>query len=139
MPSPATEPVRPPILMSETDAERLSALALQMEQAAPLAATLLLEEIDRAEVRPDADLPDDVVQMHSIVQFEDAAHRERRTVVLVYPSEADIAAGKVSVMTPVGAGLIGLRPRQEILWPGNDGHARPLRVLKVRPPTRLVL
>lgn len=139
MPSPATEPVRPHILMSETDAERLSALALQMEQAAPLAAGLLLEEIDRAEIRADADLPDDVVRMHSSVQFEDAAHGDRRTVLLVYPSEADIAAGKVSVLTPVGAGLIGLRPRQEILWPDRDGHSRALRILKVRPPGRLEL
>lgn len=137
MPSPATEPVRPHILMSETDAERLSALALKMEGSASQAASLLLEEIDRAEVRPDLEVPDDVVRMHSTVQFVDTAHGERRTVLLVYPSEADIAAGKVSVMTPVGAGLIGLRPGQEILWPDRDGQARLLRILKVRPPGRL--
>lgn len=139
MPSPATEPVRPHIVMSETDAERLSALALQMEQAAPLAAGLLLEEIDRAEIRPDHEMPDDVVRMHSVVQFVDDAHGDRRTVLLVYPSEADIAAGKVSILTPVGAGLIGLRPHQEILWPDRDGQARALRILKVRPPGRLHL
>ena len=136
MPSPATEPVRPYIIMSETDVERLSALALQMEHATP-AAGMLLDEIDRAEVRPDDAVPDDVVRMHSTVQFVDDAHGQARTVLLVYPSEADIAAGKVSVLTPVGAGLIGLRPHQEILWPDREGQLRALRILKVRPPGRV--
>ena len=60
--------VRPHLIMAETEAEQLSTLALQMEQAAPLAADLLLREIDRAEVRPDADMPDHVVRMRSTVR-----------------------------------------------------------------------
>lgn len=136
MPSLAIDHARPTIIMAETDAERLSALALQMEQSSPLAAGMLLDEIERAEIRPDVEIPDDVVRMHSTVQFVDDAHRQRRTVLLVYPSEADIAVGKISILTPVGAGLIGLRAHQQIRWPDRDGHERPLRILKVKPPTR---
>jgi regulator of nucleoside diphosphate kinase len=139
MPSPALAPARPPIIMSETEADRLAALALQMQPTAPVAARLLLEEIDRAELRDDASMPPCVVRMHSIVQFEDAAHGQRRTILLVYPSEADIEAGKVSVLTPVGAGLIGLAAHQAIQWPDRDGRSRALTVLKVRPPERVVL
>jgi regulator of nucleoside diphosphate kinase len=130
---------RPPIIMSETEADRLSVLALQMEPAAPLAARLLMEEIDRAELREDGCVPPEVVRMHSTVQFIDGAHGRRRTVLLVYPQEADIEAGKVSVLTPVGAGLIGLSAHQVIQWPDRDGHDRPLTVLQVRPPQRLML
>jgi regulator of nucleoside diphosphate kinase len=137
MPLSAEAFARPHIIIADTEAEQLSALALQMEHAAPLAAGLLLEEIDRAEIRPDGDMPDNVVRMRSIVQFEDDAHGARRTVLLVYPSEADIAAGKISVLTPVGAGLIGLSTDQEIQWPDRDGHERALRILKVRQPARL--
>lgn len=126
--------VRPRIIMAETEVERLSTLALQMEQAAPLAAEMLLREIDRAEVRPDAQMPDHVVRMRSTVRFEDDAHGVARSVLLVYPKEADIAAGKVSVFSLVGAGLIGLSPGQEIAWPDRDGHERLLRILKVEPP-----
>lgn len=129
--------VRPHLIMAETEAEQLSALALQMEQAAPLAADLLLREIDRAEVRPDADMPDHVVRMRSTVRFEDDANGAARSVLLVYPKEADIAAGKVSVLSLVGAGLIGLSVGQSIQWPDRDGHERALRILKVEPPGRI--
>lgn len=130
----ATVSARPPIILGATDAERLSALALQAEQSLPLAAGLLLDELDRAEVRPDKLMPSNVVRIGSFVDFIDEAHDQPRTVQLVYPAEADIEAGRISVLTPVGAGLIGLSPGQAILWPDRDGHQRTLRILAVRPP-----
>jgi regulator of nucleoside diphosphate kinase len=122
---------RPAIVLRETDAERLSNLATQMETSAPLAANLLLEEIDRAEVRADHLVPETTVGMHSVVEFIDGAHEQARTVTLVYPTEADISAGRISILTPVGAGLIGLSPGQSINWPDRDGHERALRIVKV--------
>lgn len=136
MPSQAGAIARPRIIMAETEVERLSTLAQQMEQATPLASDMLLQEIDRAEVRPDAQMPDHVVRMRSTVRFEDDAHGAARSVLLVYPKEADIEAGKISVLSLVGAGLIGLSPGQTIQWPDRDGHERLLRILKVEPPSR---
>ena len=127
-------PVRPRIILAESEAERLSTLATQMEQSSPLAAELLLDEIERAEVRPDADVPATVVRMGSHVEFLDEAHDSRRTVQLVWPSEADIGAGRISILTPVGAGLIGLAEGAVILWPDRAGQERSLRILKVTPP-----
>ena len=54
-----------------------------------------------------------------------------RTVELVYPRDADISAGRVSILTPVGAGVIGLRTGQSILWPDRDGRERKLTIVKV--------
>lgn len=54
-----------------------------------------------------------------------------RKVELVYPRDADISAGRVSILTPVGAGVIGLRTRQSILWPDRDGRERKLTIVKV--------
>lgn len=122
---------RPAIILRETDADRLSNLATQMEGSASLAANLLLDEIERAEIRPDHLVPDTTVGMHSVVEFVDGAHDVARTVTLVYPSEADIAIGRVSILTPVGAGLFGLSPGQTINWPDRDGHERSLRILNV--------
>lgn len=129
---------RPPIIMAETEVEALSTLALQMQHVAPLAAGMLLREIDRAEIHPDTDMPDHVVRMRSTVRFEDDANGVTRSILLVYPKEADIAAGKISVLSLVGAGLIGLSVGQSIQWPDRDGHERLLRILKVEPPGRLV-
>lgn len=127
-------PLRPQIILSASEAERLSALATQMEQSSPLAAELLLDEIDRAEVRLDGEVPLTVVRMGSTVEFLDEAHDSRRTVQLVWPADADIGAGRVSVLTPVGAGLIGMSEGADILWPDRAGHERSLRILKVTPP-----
>lgn len=127
----ALAPALPLIIISRTDAERLSNLAEQMERSSPMAADLLLDEIERAEIRDDHAVPDDVVGMRSVVEFTDEANGKPRVVQLVYPPEADIAAGRVSVLTPVGAGLIGLSAGQTIMWPDREGHQRPIQILKV--------
>lgn len=127
-------PVRPKIVLAQSEADSLSTLASQMEQSSPLASELLLDEIDRADIRPDAKVPATVVRMGSTVEFLDEAHNSRRTIQLVYPAEADIAAGRVSILTPVGAGLIGMSEGAEILWPDREGRKRSLRILKVTPP-----
>ena len=101
---------RPPLILSQTDAERLSDLALQREAAFPEVAGLLLAELERAVVRPDHRVPDDVVRMNAFVAYRDESHGDVRIVQLVYPEHADIAAGRISVFTPVGVGLLGLSP-----------------------------
>jgi len=92
---------------------------------------LLLTEIDRARLHSARNVPADVVTMHATVRFVDEASGKEYEYQLVYPREADISAGRISVMTPVGAGLIGLREGQSILWPDRDGHERELRILSV--------
>jgi regulator of nucleoside diphosphate kinase len=135
MPSAASSPERPPIIISRTDADRLSVLAEQFEQASPVAADLLMGEIERADIRPDGGVPADVAGIDAVVEFVDEARDTRRTVQLVFPDRADIAAGKISVLTPVGAGLVGLRPGQSIDWPDREGRTHRLRVVSVaRPP-----
>ncbi|MBU1377729.1 MAG: nucleoside diphosphate kinase regulator [Alphaproteobacteria bacterium] len=131
MPQAKTPSARPALVLSETDAERLSALALQNEAAHPVTAGLLLDELERAQVRADRRVPADVIGMNSTVEFVDEGHGQARTVQLVYPDQADITAGRISIMTPVGAGLIGLKEGQSILWPDRGGETRVLRILKV--------
>lgn len=129
----ARQTKRPKIILRKSDAERLTTLALSAEDRVPDVARLLLEELERAEVRDDAKAPAGVVCMNSTVRFVDEAHGEVRTVQLVYPHEADISTNRISVLTPVGAGLIGLSPGQSILWPDRQGRRRELRILEVRP------
>ncbi|MFT3978091.1 MAG: nucleoside diphosphate kinase regulator [Sphingomonas bacterium] len=123
---------RPPIHMIDTEADRLADLAMGAEERLPQVSALLLEEIGRAHVHSAARIPRDVVTMHADVEFIDEASGAKRAVRLVWPKEADISAGRVSILTPVGAGLIGLREGQSILWPDRDGHRRALTIVKVR-------
>jgi regulator of nucleoside diphosphate kinase len=120
---------RPPIHMIDAEAETLTDLALSVERRMPAVSALLLREAERARLHKAARIPTDVITMGSVVEFFDDSSGSTRTVTLVYPSEADIAKGQLSILTPVGAALIGLRAGQSILWPD-----RCLTVRKVRRP-----
>lgn len=126
---------RPPINMIDTEADALMDLALAKEAQLPQVCQLLCEEINRATVRRAAAIPADVVTMNSTVIFQDEAGDAPRTVQIVYPGEADISAGRISILTPMGAGLIGLRTGQSIAWPDRVGNLHQLMIVDVqRPP-----
>ena len=92
----------------------------------------LLAEMDRAMVVPVATISPKVVQMGSTVKYVSDGHERR--VTLVYPGEADIGTGRISILTPVGAALIGLSEGQSIAWSARDGQPRELTVLAVTAP-----
>ncbi|WP_380873009.1 nucleoside diphosphate kinase regulator [Sphingomonas sp. DBB INV C78] len=125
---------KPPIRMIDAEADKLATLAMSVETRLPQVAELLLAEIDRAELHAADAMPADVVTMLSTVEFVDEGSGAVRTVSLVWPADADIAAGRISILTPVGAGLIGLSAGQAIRWPDRDGHERRLRITRVTPP-----
>ena len=122
---------RPQIHMIEEEAEKLSDLALSIEERLPQVSEMLLRETARARVHRKANMPSDVVTMGSQVEFIDEGTGASRTVQLVYPPQADISAGRISILTPVGAGLIGMREGQSILWPDREGHQRKLTIVSV--------
>lgn len=120
----------PEIIVSADDQERLSSLATAAMARLPEVARQLLSEIERAEVgAADADLTN-VVQMGSTVEFRLDDGQQRR-VALVYPHAADIAAERVSILTPIGTALLGLSAGQSIVWTTRDGRERRLTVLAV--------
>ena len=122
---------RPPIHMLEGEAERLSNLALTIEERLPQVSALLLEEIARARLHRPGRIDAKVVTMNATVAFVDEASGATRTVQLVMPAEADIAQDRISILTPVGAGLIGLSEGQSIVWPDRDGRERTLTIVSV--------
>jgi regulator of nucleoside diphosphate kinase len=61
-----------------------------------------------------------------------SAPGEGTTVTLVFPGDADIAEGKVSILTPIGTALLGLSPGQSIDWLARDGRSHRLSILSVQ-------
>jgi regulator of nucleoside diphosphate kinase len=88
----------------------------------------LEEDLERATVVPSAAVPATVVTMHSRVRYFDERTGERREIQIVYPEQADIAKGKISVLAPVGAALLGLSVGQAIRWGFPGGEIRRLQV-----------
>lgn len=91
----------------------------------------LEDELVRAIVVPRDKIPRDLVTMNSRVVFEDETTGERREVTLVYPRDADISVGKISILVPVGTALLGLRVGQSIDWELPSGQRRRYRVIDV--------
>lgn len=90
-------------------------------------------ELDRARVVPDAEVPDDVVTMNSTVRIRDQRTREVETFTLVYPHEADVLEGRVSVLAPLGLALLGTRAGEVVRWQVPAG-VRTLKVQQVTHP-----
>lgn len=90
----------------------------------------LQRELQRAAVVPTADVPPNVVTMNSRVRYADRTSGVRRSVKLVYPHEADHRS-RVSVTSPLGTALLGLRTGQEIEWIFPRADRRRLRVEEV--------
>lgn len=124
---------KPAIVMCRSDHERLSRLAESAAGRNAEVAEQLFAELDRARVVADQRLGAEVVRMGSTLHFATDAGEER-TVTLVYPGEADIAEGKISVLTPIGAALIGLSAGQSIDWASRDGRRHLLTVESVEGP-----
>ncbi|GAB1582665.1 MULTISPECIES: nucleoside diphosphate kinase regulator [Phyllobacteriaceae] len=124
---------KPRIVVSDIDYKRLTNLAADAYDRFPEVAEELQIELDRAQVKPAASVPSDVVQMGSTVEFRSDSAQQRR-VTLVFPGEADIAQNRVSILTPIGAALIGLSTGQSIAWTARDGRKHELTVVGVEQP-----
>lgn len=131
-----TEPrgLKPRIRLVDTEADIIAQLAIQAEARHPAVAALLLDEVDRADLYAPGELPGDVACLGAEITYRDEASGVVRDVRIVLPAHADIAEGKVSILTPVGAGLIGLSAGQAIDWPDVEGRPHRLHILAVRQP-----
>lgn len=110
------------LILSDKDYARLSSL---------IDDELLRDELDRAIVVSADKVPNDVVRMHSRVIYLDKSTGLQREIELCFPEEADLKSGKISVISPVGSALIGLKVGQEIDWPFPNGESRQLKVVNV--------
>lgn len=124
---------KPRIVLSELDYNRLTGLAEAVEDRTPEIAEELQNEIDRANVVATGSVPANVVQMGSTVEYQSDGG-DTKTVTLVFPGDADIASGRISILTPIGTALIGLSPGQSINWTARDGKEHQLTVLSVKQP-----
>lgn len=123
---------KPRITLTAHDHEKLSGLAHAAASTMPDIAAELMEELDRAHILPRGRPAVGIVCMGCEVDFRDDMTGRVQTVTLVYPQEADISKGRISVLTPVGTALIGLPVGKSIDWTTRTGESKRLTVLHVR-------
>lgn len=117
----------PDITISSLDAERLEALI----DARPGdgVGLSLMGELARADIRAPEDMPPDVATMNSTVRFE--IEGKVRCLTLAYPKDMAQIEDGISILTPVGAALLGLAVGDSIAWPRPDGQLTKVRLLEV--------
>ncbi len=120
------------ITVNELDYVRLSNLIEQLPRdAAPgSASAILADALDQADQLPPRDIPADIVTMHSQVEVQDEKG-DVRTLTLCYPKDADAAQGMVSVLSPIGASMLGAKVPGEVGWTPPDGARRSLKIVKL--------
>ncbi|MBL8714347.1 MAG: nucleoside diphosphate kinase regulator [Alphaproteobacteria bacterium] len=119
---------KPEIHVTDRDREILERLASGVRAASEVAEELM-RELERAGTAKDGDA-ENYVGLGTKLTFATSAGEEK-TVELVMPAEADISAGKISIMTPVGVALLGLSKGQTIEWNARDGRAGTLTIVEI--------
>ncbi|WP_153556245.1 nucleoside diphosphate kinase regulator [Roseimaritima sediminicola] len=115
------------IVVTSVDRDRLEELF-----ASPLAQAFsdkpylhgLRQALDSARIIDTSEMPNDVITMNSTVRLIDMQSRESETFTLVYPEDADIAEGKLSILAPLGTAILGNRVGDTIRWKVPSGEGR---------------
>ena len=122
-----------PIRITRFDLERLQKL-LWDAQSTDYRKSEYLErlqvEINRAEVVLPQEIPGNVITMNSTAILEDLDSGEEETYTLVFPEDADLGQGKVSVLAPIGTAMLGYEVGDTFEWDVPAGK-RKLRVKKI--------
>lgn len=131
-------PDRPSIVLTRMDREKLLRLLDDLPMRNVDTDCLLREEIDRADMISDTAAWSSAVRLGCEVKFVELGTSHLRRGRVVLPDETR-TAHCISVLSPIGAALIGLGPGQSIHWT-ERGRKRSLAVLEVRasrvsPPT----
>ena len=81
-------------------------------------------ELDIARIVASNEIPSDVITMNSTVRLRDMESKETETFTLVYPDEANITEGKLSILAPLGTAILGNRVGDFVQWKIPSGVGR---------------
>jgi regulator of nucleoside diphosphate kinase len=122
------------IIVADGDVERLKRLVRALKYSLfrdQRQLELLDQTLESAEVRPPGRVPKDVVRMNSRVRVLDFDTQRKGLYTLVFPEDANISRGFISVLAPLGIALLGRR-KGEVIEAKVPGGIRRLRVEHVR-------
>jgi regulator of nucleoside diphosphate kinase len=114
------------ITITQPDLLRLAHLLRAHVRTSPYLAALE-RQLAIASLAPEAAVPPDVVTMGSRFRFTDRRSGVSETYRLVYPDEADLDRGRLSVFAPVGTAVLGRRAGETVWWTVPSG----LRVVRI--------
>jgi regulator of nucleoside diphosphate kinase len=109
------------IYITSQDKSRLEKLIREAAGQGGIDLEPLVNELERAEIVSPKEVPPGVVTMNSKVVLRDLKTSEIMTYVLVFPKEADIDLGAISVLAPVGTAILGYSKGDVVEWQVPSG------------------
>lgn len=108
--------------VSEYDYSRLSSLARILSQGTKTSAAKTLQSrLSDALVWKDEELPEKFVRMQSTARLREVTTGEIFVYRLVFPAEADITSGCISILSPCGAAMLGRRESETFSYESPGG------------------
>lgn len=115
------------IYITEQDSKRLFELIndpSKLDRREPEYLDSLKTELTRAKVVAPTEIPPDVITMNSTVRLVDLDTDEEELCTLVFPADADVSQGKISVMAPIGTAMLGYKVGDTFSWRVPGGERR---------------
>jgi regulator of nucleoside diphosphate kinase len=111
----------PPVSIPEADCRRLAGLVQQAAADRHPVTSFLLGELQRATVVPEQELPAGTVTLNGWVTYRSDLGWLPESRLLVCPEDYRCASFHLSVLSPLGAALIGLRVGSQIPYRSIEG------------------
>ncbi len=105
-----------PVILTEDDFRMLKQFAEQFPIGGKENEMTLSYELNRATVVAENKLPSGSVRLNSKVKVKELTTNREMEFSIVMPAMANIAEKKISVVTPMGAALIGLCKGEKVQW-----------------------
>ena len=112
----------PPITLATNDYNRLLFTAMIRQKHNRRTPDFLLAELRRAEVCHPAALPEDVVSTNCRVIYRIDDEPKSRAHLLVHPDDLIWTGAEISVATPLGTALLGLRIGDRMSFVEDEGQ-----------------
>lgn len=90
----------------------------------------LSKELESAKICDEAEMYEDVVRLNSVVTIA-SKNGWNKKFQLVMPKESDIKNDKISLLTPMGAAVIGYAEGDSLVWEFPSGEQK-ITITKVK-------
>lgn len=75
----------------------------------------LIGELETAQIVDSSEMPDDIIRFNSIIDIS-SKDGWQKTFQLVLPTESDFKNDKISILTPMGAAVMGYANNDTVIW-----------------------
>ncbi len=119
-----------PVILAESDFRVIKQYVENLRLGVPNSEMSLTHELNRAKVVQEEKLSPDTVRLNSKVRVKEAESKRVLDFTIVMPDRADIKENRISVLTPMGSALIGLKKGDKLEWKMPAGMKK-LEILEV--------